>query len=64
MQQLHNLPLHAAADPVCKHSESAEVTLPVQVARISNEEQTLHQHFEKQWEDYCKGTWRLFPPLL
>ncbi|CAK0751560.1 hypothetical protein CVIRNUC_002077 [Coccomyxa viridis] len=33
-------------------------------ARITNEEHTLHQHFGKQWEQHCKRTWRLFPPLL
>lgn len=38
--------------------------LHLQAARISNEEQTLHQHFGAQWEQHCKRTWRLFPPLL
>ncbi|CAL5227713.1 g10723 [Coccomyxa viridis] len=34
------------------------------VARIPNEEQTLHQHFGRQWEEHCKRTWRLLPPIF
>ncbi|EIE24054.1 hypothetical protein COCSUDRAFT_41369 [Coccomyxa subellipsoidea C-169] len=34
------------------------------VLRISNEEETLHQHFGKEWEQHCKRTWRLFPPFF
>ena len=36
----------------------------LQAARIPNEEQTLHQHFGKQWEQHCKRTWRLLPPIF
>ena len=36
----------------------------LQVARIPNEEQTLHQHFGRQWEEHCKRTWRLLPPIF
>ncbi|CAL8462412.1 g1945 [Coccomyxa elongata] len=34
------------------------------VLRIRNEEETLHRHFGKEWEQHCKRTWRLFPPIF
>ncbi|CAD7703231.1 unnamed protein product [Ostreobium quekettii] len=31
------------------------------VFRIPQEEAVLHQKFGKEWEKYCRRTWRLFP---
>ena len=36
----------------------------MQVRRIPEEEATLHQHFGKEYADYCRRTWRLLPPVL
>lgn len=32
--------------------------------RIHDEEQLLHQHFRKEWEDYCHKTWRMIPYIF
>lgn len=41
----------------------AALNLPPLLARIAAEERLLHRHFGKQYDDYCRRTWRLFPGL-
>ena len=31
--------------------------------RIRDEEKFMHAEFGQAWEEYCEGSWRLFPPL-
>ncbi|MEO5325311.1 isoprenylcysteine carboxylmethyltransferase family protein [Mesorhizobium sp. CC13] len=39
------------------------LNLPPLLARIASEERLLRRHFGKQYDDYCRRTWRLFPGL-
>ena len=47
-----------------REAPTSSMYLRLQVSRIRDEEATLHQHFGAQWEQHCRRTWRLLPPIF